>query len=601
MASIVDQDKQNPNQLQSQGLGMGQPQQKQPAAKGTAPSSGQFQNFQNYQQANKQSGQRIGSLLASNVGQQQQSVQASAEAAKSGMQTGAQAEQQRIQEGLKNVREANASNDYSKFFNKDQAQGFGVQSQTGYNPVTTQLADWAQKLSTGQTNLAQLQQQAGSSQNLAQRQQQELQRRQEALGTESGRFQMLRDILGKSGSYSNPAQRLDQALFQTNTKQLSDVQNKAMQQVAAGQKTLEQAQADIQTAAQQLKTESEGATKQLFGSDQEEGLLKQGMSSFENRLTTAQKEAQEKRKSEVEDIKKQFEEESFTEGTAGQLGIQEGTTLFNILKDQANKDKYLQTTRPEDIAKKDVVDLNKLEQYSALQKMLGVDPSQFAYQKTGTVDPSYTLQGQQFQKDIRDLYEQRAKEAESDVLTGHGQSNYISGYTMINPLNWRTDRSNVDVYKQAAVKQLIDAQTIRDQIKNLGTVNTPTGTLQSENELTLDPESINRQKLAASGMGNAVKGAISGSKLGPQAALVAALPGLADVGKSLLADMASHLNLFGMGGRGQATRDATANAIGDLQQQWQNYIQKQGYQDTAKIRKDIQGKLGTDIPTGLMG
>jgi hypothetical protein len=597
VAAVVDQNKQNQTQPQSQGLGMGQaPQQKQPAAKGTAPSSGQFQNFQNYQQANVRAGERIGNLLASNVGQQQQSVQASAEAAKKGMQTGAEAEKTRIQQGLENIRSANVSGDYSQFFNKEQAPTFGIQSQQGYNPVTANLADWAQNLSTGQTNLPQLQQQAQASQNLAGRQQQELQRRQEALGTEAGRFQMLRDILGKSGSYSNPAQRLDQALFQTNTKQLSDVQNKAMQQVASGQKTIEEAQADIQTAAQQLQEQSQSAKQQLFGTDQEEGLLKKGMTSFEERLTTAQKEAQEKRKSEVEDITKQFTENEFSEDVAGQLGIKEGTTLFNILKDQANRDKYLQTTKPEDITKADAVDLGKLEQYSALQKMMGIDPTQFQYQKTGKIDPSYTLQGEQFQKDLRDLYEQRAKQAESDVLTGHGQTNYISGYTLVNPFHLRTDRTNVDSYKQAAVNQLIDAANIREQAKTLGTVSTPTGDLQAQQGVTLDPESANRFKLGAQGVAKAITGAVTsgGNPLG-------FIPGLLDVGKSAIAGLASQLNLFGMGGRGQAMQDAERNAISDLQQQWQNYVQNQGFQDTAKIRQALQGKVGANIPTGLMG
>ena len=120
------------------------------------PSSGSFQNFGNYAQANKQSGERIGNVLSQNIQGQAQNVRASSGAVTE-QQTAAQKEQDRIKQGLEQVRGAvNTGQGFQQFLQPGPATNAPVPQQAD-NPVYSNLADWAQKLSTGQTDAQQIQ------------------------------------------------------------------------------------------------------------------------------------------------------------------------------------------------------------------------------------------------------------------------------------------------------------------------------------------------------------------------------------------------------------------------------------------------------------
>lgn len=620
MASIQGFDPNDPNKNNQPALGTGASSQVQTQgpsttqnqpAKGT--SSGSFQNFGNYSKANKQAGEKVGNVLSQNIKGQAQSVRSSTGAIQE-QQTAAQKEQDRIKQGLEKVRGAvSTGQGFQEFFQQGPATNAPVAGQAN-NPVYSNLADWAGKLSTGQTDAAKLQQQAEASGLTAQRQLGQLQNQQQNISSEAGRFQLLKDILGKTGGYSNPAARLDQALLQTNVGNLNKVIKDTQQSVVNEKQALQTQRDAMGTELSNLDAAKLASLKELRGDDTQTGLLSSGLGNVDTALAQQQIDATTARKASQEDITKQFSDQAFAEDTAGQLGIGEGTTLFNLLKEspEAYK-KYVSMANPEGIEKSNVINENQLTQYAALQKMLGKDSSEFAYKGVGKVDPAYQLQGNLFKQDLGNLYRSRADQAESDIITGQAKEHYVHGL-----FNSVTDQ--VHALSQARARDAIDAQTIRDAAKQFD-FSKDTDILGELSNVQEDVLARDSQKDAITrgvgrlgqigataltgGAAGALGGAMGAGSTFAGSAGTAAIKSAAKGGGNLVGDVIGGVGgiinefadmIFTGGGaadkKRHATQQAREHARQDLQNQWQNYINSRGYMDTASIRKALGGTQG---------
>ena len=555
-------DPNNPNQTQQPAQGTATPSTgstapTQPVQQKT-PSSG-FQNFNQYAQANQQSGQRIGNLLSSNVQQQAKTTQASTEAGNVG--NAVQAEKDRIQQGVNKVQQAVTGN-----------QGFGsfFQNENASAPeqVNQNLSSWANQLATGQTNKQQLQTQSQAAYNTANQQLADLNTKANLLGTEGGRFQFLQNILGKSGNYNTPASRLDQALFQTNTKQLSDVLNASNQAAQSQNQLLQQAQTNTQQQLNDLTAAAAAGKQQVVD------LSQQGLSDLDKALVQQQSDAINKRTADIDSIRKQMATEHFSQDTANQLGIGRGTTLFNILKGNAGK--YVSEADPNAITKQNVIDANELQKYAALQKMLGQDTGSFQYKDIGKVDPSYTLQGDQFKKDLAALYNQRADQAAKDTIVGHGSDTYESGWDLFGG----TQYSRTNQYTGANVSNMIDPNQLRQAAQTFQAMSAPSQTVTGPTQSDWATTGYDAQRQAQVGGAQALANAPAAILTQNPAAVI---PGALNFAEGMFSGLLNQLNAFGNDRRGGAERAAKRNSITDLQNKWNQYLQNQGYSDTAYI------------------
>lgn len=646
------------------------------------PSSG-FQNFQQFSQANQQSGQRIGNLINNSVQQQAKQVGATTQ---SGDSTNAvQAEKDRIAQGVARVGSmvapvanpdtsnqrqnyasagATTSPDYiSQPYLADRAlptnfSGTGSPGQNPINNITPTetfaslftdpnagaedqvnmgLADWASKLATGATDSTNINNRAMAAYGLAGQQLSDLQSKQQQLNSESGRMQMLQDLLGKSGNYTSPASRLDQSLFQTNTNQLSSVLGGAASAYNSQNKNLSDAQANKDVLLGQL------ATAATQGKTDVGNLAKTGLSDLDTALTSTLGSTKEKQAATIKDIQDQFNSQTFDPEVAAKLGIGDSTTLFNILgnkshqqqiadtdenkkfnadkqanitnlqnqldnyastgndqvdsfgkaqlqtkldkaKQQAdqhsyqtvydnaeNANKYYSTSDPNQLKKSNVIDSAGLQKYAALSKLMGNDAGSFDYQKIGKVDPAYELKSDDFKQALSSLYENRAKEAETGSISGHGEDSYYDSFGRSHGTSADTNVAMKDLLDLNALRQ--GAAGIKDNIgKNTARVNEPGVELA-------DPSKV---------VSGAAKGSVMGGIPGAIAGAVAALPGV----DKFITGMGDNLakTLTGTDRQGDADKAARIHAYENAQGNWQNYLQQQGYRDQAHIRKALQGK-----------
>ena len=646
MASIIDQDKDKLNQQPTGAGGVNTQAPAQPTAAAGKNTSG-TQNFQQYAAANKQSGQRIGNLIGSNVQQQAQSTQASTEAGD--VSKAFTADKDRIKNDLAKFQGIAAPPpsqhniqpnkqpisidkstpvqpvaDLATLVRNQKYQQLEATAQqpadlpadatnqilnprpavtkpaapTGYaslfqdptlgaeQQVNASLADWANKLASGQTQAGQLGQQSSQAYNTAGQKLAGLQDTQQNLNTEAGRFSLLQNLLGKSGTYSNPASRLDQALFQTNTNQLGNIQKSAQQLALEKQNALQSAQQLTDTQLADLKAaglEAQTTTKDI---------AQKSLTGLDTELTARLDATKGLQKSQQEDILKQLQSGEMTEDTAKTLGIGEGTTLFNLLKDDNSK-QYINNANIEALRKSNVVDSDALTRYAALQKMMQNDPSQFAYTKLGKVDPAYTLASEKFRNDLGARYNERANQAEQDYISGQGASEYSHGFAN---MQHDTERAALG----ANIKDMISTQQLRDASKTLAAMNAPTQTATATDSARYSSADQDR---VLQGMQNAAAGAISGASTGAKAsavipalaplgtsagAIVGAIPGLVQAGAGIVNNFADAI--YGGDKKGHARREAYKQAQANLQGSWDRYLANQGYNDSVRIRKALENK-----------
>jgi hypothetical protein len=269
--------------------GGGQAQQKV-GAPPKATSSGRFSNINKYIQAN--TGVDYAGRLGGEIGKQQEDLRAGVEAGRQQMQSQVNPEMQRLQQAGQTIQQA--TQDPTQFAaNQQNVEAFN-------------------RLRQGQfLNQAQVQNEA----QLA-NQMQDLQRRAQMAGTETGRFQLLRESFGGTAPrYTTGQQRLDQLLLQGQRGQLGQLQQTAQQQAQAG----EQAVAGLKTEAQQATEQLQqlGKTAQQQAQEAITGKISSEQEALQQRAAQEQTAREQKFSALQEGLKKG----EITEEQAKELGL----------------------------------------------------------------------------------------------------------------------------------------------------------------------------------------------------------------------------------------------------------------------------------------
>lgn len=200
---------------------------------------------------------------------------------------------------------------------------------------------------------------------------QQIQGTNQALQSETGRGQLLRNVLARPG-YGGGMAALDQSLLQTEgSKQLGALQQKTLADYLSGKQSSTQLGTTFGSELEGLNKAALDARTQLLGDDKTGGVLQQGVSSFK---TTQQQEA------DAINTKAQTEYQSMLDSLADptkltdaqreQIGLAKGTRVYNVLdpKQEGGLAKYLTAAEKAEFG--DVVNTDEYNYYNALDAIL---------------------------------------------------------------------------------------------------------------------------------------------------------------------------------------------------------------------------------------
>lgn len=330
-----------------------------PTASPKASSSGQFVNLGRYLQANQGAGQQIGKSLTGNIGKQTNQFGANIDADAQGVQSQLDAEKQRL----------------------SQASGFQQQvgqdaSQLANDP--TKLAQWNQ-MYAGQTAAPALQNQAQQNFDTEQSALNNIQGMSNLTGSEAGRFQLLRQSLGRP-TYSRGQQNLDQLLLQSEGKGgvLGQFQKDINQNVQGAQdkftnnqQNLTQGIGDVNTLGSQAQQSLQGALGTLANGGS--GAFGAVNSAIQSKLGQTQGQAD----ADYQGLISRLNNKQLTTQDLSYLNRSLGTPL--------NQETQIIGATPADIAKSyseaqyglgNVMTPQQLQQYKALQTLSGKPQSE---------------------------------------------------------------------------------------------------------------------------------------------------------------------------------------------------------------------------------
>lgn len=382
--------------------------------------SGRFTNLQKYLQANQGAGQRIAGQVGDRLGSGLQKQQEQAQSYNQKLGQAVSQAQQGAQQGagyLEQLRTMGTQLQQPEGATATQAasQALGAQ-QFAQSPQFSQYQAFQQGRGVDEALLAQRQQAA---QQGAQALLTGAQQAQQQLGSEGGRFNLLRQTFGGAArpDYTTGQQRLDQ-LFLTGGGGLGQVQQDVSGRVKAAQ--------DLARQAGLARQDVSGLTtqeQQLMGDIQQQAMSNVG--SYENLL----RQQMEERKAEAATLGPQLQEQLgkdyLTPEQAATLGVSDlaGTNLLDLdllhggyLSSQMRTPTVAGTTTGE-----------QAQRYSALRNILGQQEGGLFSPDTevGTYTP-YEFDRERLEKDISGRMEDFRKQTGAESPEDFMSSNFIS-------------------------------------------------------------------------------------------------------------------------------------------------------------------------------
>lgn len=328
--------------------------------------SGRFTNLQNYIGANKGSGEKIAGKIGENVQKAADDTNKSVGAA-GAIQTQLDAEKNRLA----------------------QATGFAQQVNTDPNAIASDQNKLNQftQLRTGQNAATDINNIAQNKLNSANSALQNLQQNAQNTATESGRFQLLQQALGRP-SYNQGQQRLDQLLVQNSGGNvLNNLQKTAQQTAANANKTLAATTSNINSGVADIKSQSGLAQRQLTdslgglddaGTDANES--RGAFGSLQNNLKQRQQDFINSNQSLADGLRSGAATDTFNQQALDMLGLKTGQNLYNVdLKNYVNPN-----FAAGNISQQSVANMDDYSKYQALAKLAGTDPSYLMQNQVGT-------------------------------------------------------------------------------------------------------------------------------------------------------------------------------------------------------------------------
>ncbi len=363
-----DSQAQQPGQAMAGSGGVSGPQSRTASfSSGSQPTqgSGRFTNLKNYIGANQGAGERLAQGISKNIGQQTSESKGKAETQASAVREGIQSAQGKIGTGTgyKSQLEAPDFNAEQFVADKDKLNEFG-QFRTG-----TAIDQQGLQRGLGEA------QQAGLGY------QSQLQNVGQQVGTEQGRFGLLKDTFGGKSTYANPysagQQRLDQLFLQSGGgNQIQNLQsgirsdlNKAGQNLAQVDQYGNQI-TDVAGQAKTLAEQLQGKTNEL-----ETGYIT-GLEGQVAGVNTDRDAQQANYKKFFKGITGQDVSQPLNQDILGESGLKVGQQTFNVLNDPNLTAEQVMKFDPRTAGSyKDIANQGNVNYYGALSKLAGIDGS----------------------------------------------------------------------------------------------------------------------------------------------------------------------------------------------------------------------------------
>lgn len=321
---------------------------------GSQPSkgSGRFTNLKSYIDANKGAGEQLGSKIGAGLEKEVKKASDTTQAQNIGKQV--EAEKDRLAQGQQ--------------FKTQLGEETGAQAIAGNQDTSKQFSNLLNNQNVA-SNLMQQAQTAQSQQNIGL---QKAQQNVEQLGTESGRFNLLKGAV-KNPNYTSGQQRLDQLFLQAgNPQQLVEKQRALTGGIGQSGKALETMYGQLGTDIGAAGTQAEEVSKMLRGE----------LGTQTTNLTEAQRAEAEQintqnalRNTALESYFKgganavqDPEQQKYIQDMLASGGLQSGMRTYNVLKEPESYKNYAKFGGTGYKAA-DVLNEQEFERYSALQKL----------------------------------------------------------------------------------------------------------------------------------------------------------------------------------------------------------------------------------------
>lgn len=314
--------------------------------------SGRFTNLKSYIDANKGAGEQLGSKIGAGLEKQVNKASDTTQAQNIGKQV--EAEKDRLAQGQQ--------------FKTQLGEETGAQTIAGNQDTSKQFSNLLNNQNVA-SNLMQQAQTAQSQQNIGL---QKAQQNVEQLGTEAGRFNLLKGAV-KNPNYTSGQQRLDQLFLQAgNPQQLVEKQRALAGNIGQSGKALETMYGQLGTDIGDAGTQAEEVSKMLRGE-----------------LGTQTKNLTEAQRAEAEQINTQNalrntalesyfkgganavqdpEQQKYIQDMLASGGLQSGMRTYNVLKEPESYKNYAKFGGTGYKAA-DVLNQQEFQRYSALQKL----------------------------------------------------------------------------------------------------------------------------------------------------------------------------------------------------------------------------------------
>lgn len=378
--------------------------------------SGRFTNLQSYIKANEGAGQQLGSKIGAGLEKEVKKASDTTQAQNIGQQV--EKEKERLAQGQQ--------------FKTQLGQETGAQAIAGNQETAGQFSKLLNNQNVA-SNLMQQAQQAQTQQNIGL---QQAQQNVQQLGTEAGRFNLLKGAV-KNPNYTSGQQRLDQLFLQAGSpQQLIEKQRALTGQVGQAGKQLETMYGQLGTDIGAAGTQAEEVSKMLRGE----------LGTQTENLTEAQrKEAEELNKQNV--LRNAALETYFKSGLTGVQdpaqqkyiqdmlqagGLQSGMRTYNVLKEPDAYKKYA-TIGGVGYKAADVLNEQEFQRYEALRKLAEAQgPGEFTGAGAGGVATDF--RGQNLASDIKAARGQLESNLNTEIRRNIQQSGN-TGYYAANALD----------------------------------------------------------------------------------------------------------------------------------------------------------------------
>lgn len=347
-----------------------------------SPGSGRFTNLQKYIGANQGAGEQLQQRVTSNV--EQGLDKAASQATSQASQIGQKIEQQK----------------------QDLNQGQSLASQIKEDPTkitqNQNQLDLYKKLATPQNFGQTIGQQAQTTQDQINAQLNAQQQNIQNLGSEAGRFQLLKQSVNQP-NYTTGQQRLDQLFLQNQGgRGLEQKQQNLQQNLGNTQTSLQSTFGDITNQAKNIGVQEQDVSQQLqkalTGSQSD---LASALTTKANQLNTQRADQQALINSYLTGGKAALTPEQYTniQQILKNAGLSEGMRTYGVLHGQEGINKYISQGKT-GLTAGDVMSQSDLDRYQALATLAGMKPEEMLYKQVGDTGSDFNINAEKLKSDI---------------------------------------------------------------------------------------------------------------------------------------------------------------------------------------------------------